>query len=126
MRLLLAAIVGYCVGSVSSAVIVGRAVGGIDVREYGSGTAGGANVGRLLGVRYGALVACCDVVKGMAAALIGRAIGGAPGQMASGAAAVIGHILPVWFGFAGGKAIATPGGSASPITRNRRHAGGEV
>ena len=111
MRLLLAAIVGYCVGSVSSAIIVGRAVGGIDVRKYGSGTAGGANVGRLLGVRYGALVACCDVVKGMAAALIGRAIGGAPGQMASGAAAVIGHILPVWFGFAGGKAIATFFGS---------------
>ena len=111
MRLLVAAVVGYCIGSVSSAVLVGRAVGGIDVRRYGSGTAGGANVGRLLGVRYGALVACCDVAKGMAAAVIGRAIGGASGQMASGAAAVIGHILPVWFGFAGGKAIATFFGS---------------
>lgn len=111
MRLLLAAIVGYCMGSVSSAVIVGRAVGGIDVRRYGSGTAGGANVGRLLGVGYGALVACCDVAKGMTAAVVGRAIGGAPGQMVSGAAAVIGHILPLWFGFVGGKAIATFFGS---------------
>jgi len=111
MRLLLAAIVGYCIGSVSSAVIVGRAVGGIDVRKYGSGTAGGANVGRLLGVRYGALVACCDIAKGMTATAIGRAIGGTTGQMASGAAAVIGHILPLWFGFAGGKAIATFFGS---------------
>ncbi len=111
MRLLLAAIVGYCIGSVSSAVIVGKAVGGIDVRKHGSGTAGGANVGRLLGARYGVLVACCDVAKGMAAAIAGRAIGGAPGQMASGAAAVIGHILPLWFGFSGGKAIATFFGS---------------
>ena len=111
MRLLLAAIVGYCMGSVSSAVIVGRAVGGIDVRKHGSGTAGGANVGRLLGARYGVLVACCDVAKGMAAAIAGRAIAGAPGQMASGAAAVIGHILPLWFGFTGGKAIATFFGS---------------
>jgi len=107
----LAAVVGYCIGSVSSAVLVGRAAGGIDVRKYGSGTAGGANVGRVLGVKYGMLVACCDVAKGMAAAVVGRAIGGAPGQMASGAAAVIGHILPIWFGFAGGKAIATFFGS---------------
>lgn len=111
MRLLLAAIAGYCIGSVSPAVIVGSAVGGIDVRKCGSGTAGGANVGRLLGGRYGALVACCDVAKGMAAAVTGRAIGGATGQMASGAAAVIGHILPLWFGFRGGKAIATFFGS---------------
>ena len=111
MRLLLAAVIGYCIGSVSSAVLVGRAAGGIDVRKYGSGTAGGANVGRVLGIKYGVLVACCDVAKGMAAAVAGRAIGGASGQMASGAAAVIGHILPIWFGFAGGKAIATFFGS---------------
>lgn len=111
MRLLLAAVIGYCIGSVSSAVLLGRAVGGIDVRKYGSGTAGGANVGRVLGAKYGVLVACCDVVKGMAAAVVGRAIGGASGQMVSGAAAVIGHILPIWFGFAGGKAIATFFGS---------------
>ncbi len=111
MRLLLAAVVGYCVGSVSFAVIVGRAAAGIDVRQYGSGTAGGANTGRLLGARYGILVALCDIAKGMAAALIGRMIGGAPGQMASGAAAVIGHILPLGFGFRGGKAIATFFGS---------------
>jgi len=111
VRLLLAAVIGYCIGSVSSAVLVGRAAGGIDVRKYGSGTAGGANVGRVLGIKYGVLVACCDVSKGMAAAVAGRAIGGASGQMASGAAAVIGHILPIWFGFAGGKAIATFFGS---------------
>ncbi len=111
MRLLLAAIIGYCVGSISSAVIVGRAVRGIDVRKHGSGTAGAANVGSLLGLGYGVLVACCDIAKGMIAAIAGRAIGGVTGQMAAGAAAVIGHILPVWFGFAGGKAIATFFGS---------------
>ena len=111
MQFLLASIVGYCVGSVSFAVIVGRAVAGIDVRKHNSGTAGGLNVGRLLGVRYGVLVACLDVAKGMIAAIAGRAIGGAAGQMVAGAAAVIGHILPVWFGFRGGKAIATFFGS---------------
>jgi glycerol-3-phosphate acyltransferase PlsY len=92
-------------------VIVGRAVGGIDVRKYRSGTAGGTNVGRLLGARYGVLAACLDVAKGMIAALAGQAIGGAAGQMVAGAAAVIGHILPVWFRFKGGKAIATFFGS---------------
>ena len=111
MRFLLAAIVGYSVGSVSFAVIVGRALRGIDVRKHGSGTAGAANVGSLLGVEYGILVACCDIAKGMIAAIFGRAIGGATGQMVSGAAAVIGHILPIWFGFRGGKAIATFFGS---------------
>jgi glycerol-3-phosphate acyltransferase PlsY len=111
VRVLVAAMVGYCLGSISFAVIVGRAVGGIDVRKYESGTAGGANVGRLLGARYGVLVACCDIAKGMIAAIAGRAIGGEIGQMVCGATAVIGHILPVWFGFRGGKAIATFFGS---------------
>ena len=111
MRLLLAAVAGYCIGSISWAVIVGRIAAGIDVREHGSGTAGGANIGRLLGFGYGALVTCCDAVKGVAAALVGQVIGGASGQMASGAAAVLGHMLPLWFGFAGGKAIATFFGS---------------
>lgn len=111
MRLLLAAATGYCMGSISSAVIVGRIAAGIDVREHGSGTAGGANVGRLLGFWYGAIVACCDVIKGIASALAGQIIGGASGRMVSGAAAVIGHMLPVWFGFAGGKGIATFFGS---------------
>ena len=83
MRLLLAAIVGYCVGSISSAVLVGKAVGGIDVRKYGSGSAGGANVGRVLGVRYGVLVACCDVAKGMAAAVVGQAIDHAGAALAA-------------------------------------------
>ncbi len=111
MRLLLAAIVGYCIGSISFAVIVGRAVAGVDVRRYNSGTAGGSNVGRLLGVRYGVLVACLDIAKGMIAAIAGLAIAGATGQRVAGAAAVIGHILPIWFGFRGGKAIATFFGS---------------
>ena len=48
------------------------------------------------------------------AAIVGRAIGGSTGQMVSGAAAVIGHILPIWFGFRGGKAIASvPRGDGS-------------
>jgi glycerol-3-phosphate acyltransferase PlsY len=111
VKLLLAAIVGYFVGSISFAVIVGRAVRGIDVRKYNSGTAGGLNVGRLLGERYGALVASLDVAKGMAATLTGLLIAGPAGQMAAGASAVIGHILPIWFGFKGGKAIATFFGS---------------
>jgi len=111
MRFFLAATLGYLIGSISFAVIVGRVVRGIDVRMHGSGTAGAANVGSLLGVKYGVLVAFCDIAKGMVAALTGRTIGGAACQMASGAAAVIGHILPIWFGFRGGKAIATFFGS---------------
>ncbi|HHY08780.1 MAG TPA: glycerol-3-phosphate acyltransferase [Corynebacteriales bacterium] len=111
MRFLLAAIAGYAIGSVSFAVLIGRRVGDIDVRQHGSGTAGGANVGSLLGVRYGVLVACLDIAKGMFAVIAGRVIGGETGQIVSGAAAVIGHILPVWFRFRGGKAIATFFGS---------------
>jgi len=76
VRFLLAAIAGYAIGSVSFAVLIGRRVGDIDVRQHGSGTAGGANVGSLLGVRYGVLVACLDIAKGMFAVIAGRVIGG--------------------------------------------------
>ena len=111
MQIFLALLIGYSLGSISFAVIISRAVSGIDVRNYYSGTAGAANVGRLLGKKYGVIVAISDVTKGMIAVIIGRLIGGEICQVIAGIAAIIGHIFPIWFGFKGGKAIATFFGS---------------
>ena len=107
MQLLLAAIIGYSLGSVSFATIISRKVKGIDIRKYKSGTAGTLNVWRLLGPKYGILVACLDISKGVIAAAIGYKIAGEAGQMTAGCLSIIGHIFPIWFQFRGGKALAT-------------------
>lgn len=106
------ALIGYLIGSVSWAVIIGRLTFGIDVRRRGSRNAGGANAGRVMGLGWGVLVAALDVGKGMLATLVGAAlVDDFRGGLVAGVAAVVGHIFPVWFGFMGGKAIAAFAGS---------------
>lgn len=105
----LPALAGYALGSVSWAIIIGRLALHADIRRRGSGNAGGLNVGRLAGIGWGALVAVLDVGKGALAAYVGMRLAGGDvrGGMVAGTAAVVGHILPIWFGFRGGKGIAT-------------------
>jgi glycerol-3-phosphate acyltransferase PlsY len=108
---------GYALGSVSWAVIIGKLAVHVDVRRRGSGTAGGANVGRLAGIGWGALVALLDVGKGAVAAYVGMRLAGGDlqGGMTAGVASVVGHILPIWFGFRGGKGIATFAGVCAVV-----------
>src|SRR6202521_2149117 len=83
---------GYVIGSVPFGLMVGKAVGGLDVRDFGSGNMGTANVARTIGARAGALTFGLDVAKGAAAVVVARRLGADPAaQAAAGLAACIGH-----------------------------------
>lgn len=105
----------YLIGSIPSAVWVGRMFFGIDVREYGSGNAGATNTFRVLGKKAGIPVMLMDIGKGYLALQLALLAGNyLPGtqqfvnfMLALGIAALLGHIFPVFAGFRGGKGVAT-------------------
>ena len=105
----------YFLGSIPSAVWIGKAVKGVDVREHGSKNAGATNMMRVLGVKIGIPVLLIDVFKGFAAlklALLSPCFATETNsfvnfQLALGAAAVMGHVFPVFASFRGGKGVAT-------------------
>lgn len=101
--------VAYLIGTFPSAGIVARA-NGIDIRTVGSGNPGASNVTRVLGWRKGVWVFVLDAAKGALAAGLGLLVAGRPAGYALGAAAVVGHVFPVWQRFRGGKGVATGGG----------------
>ena len=102
----------YLAGAVPFAHLVARRRGGVDVRHAGSGNVGATNVLRLAGGPLAGLVLVLDVGKGAVAVLAARALGAdEAGQAAAGAAAVVGHVWPVWLGFRGGKGVAVAGGA---------------
>ena len=114
-------ILSYLIGSIPTSIIVTRAAKGIDIREHGSGNAGGTNVMRVLGWKHGLLVILLDALKGVLAVVVVARLhyGSMPFQNATpfddftlvqiiaGVSAVIGHIWTVFAGFKGGKGIAT-------------------
>lgn len=104
------AIVGYLLGSISFALIVGQSMYGTDVRKKGSGSAGATNVLRTLGKKAAILTTIGDILKGIAAYYIGLYLGtraGLPqiGAVIGGFAAVLGHNYPIFFKFRGGKGV---------------------
>ncbi len=105
VRILLAGVVGYLLGSVSSAVAVSYAVSRKDVRNYGSGNAGATNMARLFGMGVGIATFLLDGLKTVASMLLGRLIGGYYGFLLAGYCCLIGHCFPVFFGFKGGKGV---------------------
>src|SRR4051794_763480 len=106
----LSILAGYLAGSVPFAFLLARRAG-IDVRVAGSGNVGAANVLRTTGARRAVLVMALDVAKGIAAVLLVHvASGGASLAALTGAAAVVGHIYPVWLRFHGGKGVAVAAG----------------
>src|SRR5947209_20335094 len=103
LPMLLAPLAGYLIGSIPFGYLVARARG-VDIFAQGSGNIGATNVGRVLGWRYGALVFALDFTKGalpVAAALLLDPAGWA--TIATGLAAFLGHLFPVYLGFRGGK-----------------------
>ena len=101
-------LVAYLIGSVASAVIVGRLLGTADPRTQGSGNPGATNMLRIGGKKAGAITLIGDMLKGLLAVLIARVIGaGADVQAMAAGAAFLGHLFPVFFGFRGGKGVAT-------------------
>lgn len=105
----------YLLGSIPTAVWIGKGLFGIDIREHGSGNAGATNTIRVLGWKAGLPVMIVDVLKGFAAVTLIRFVQSPlPGtdqfvnyQLMLGGAAVIGHIFPVFARFRGGKGVAT-------------------
>lgn len=104
----------YLLGSIPSAVWVGKFFYGIDVREHGSGNAGATNVFRVIGKKAGVPVLFFDILKGWMAVKVSFFVADMLGreefislQLTLGAAAIIGHIYPVLAGFKGGKGVAT-------------------
>ncbi|MDO8550599.1 MAG: glycerol-3-phosphate 1-O-acyltransferase PlsY [Ignavibacteria bacterium] len=120
---LLAAIIilSYLIGSIPTSIIVSKAIKGIDIRQHGSGNAGGTNVMRVLGWKHGLFVILLDVLKGILVVVVIARLhyGNMPFQnitpfddftlvqIIAGISAVIGHIWTIFAGFKGGKGIAT-------------------
>ncbi len=99
---------GYLLGSVACAVVVCRALGMPDPRAGGSGNPGATNVLRLHGKLAAVLTLAGDLLKGLLPVLLARVMDAAPWVVAlTGMAAFAGHIFPVFFGFRGGKGVAT-------------------
>lgn len=104
--------VGYLIGSLSFAVLLVRIKTGRDIRTEGSGNAGATNVLRAHGKALGLAVAFLDVAKGAVAVLLVRSVTADPRYAAAaGFAAVLGHVFPLYYGFRGGKGVATAVGA---------------
>lgn len=107
MNMVLAFIAAYLIGSINSAILVGRLWKNIDIRDYGSGNAGATNVLRTLGKWAAVVVLVVDISKGIIGIIIGGYIAGDLGALVAGLGAVLGHNFPLYFGFKGGKGILT-------------------
>jgi glycerol-3-phosphate acyltransferase PlsY len=107
---------GYLAGSVPFAFLLARRAG-IDVRVAGSGNVGAANVLRTTGAWRAVAVMSLDVAKGAAAVLVANLVtGGVWIAALTGAAAIVGHIYPVWLRFRGGKGVAVAAGVFSILS----------
>ena len=108
-------IIAYLLGSISFSVIISKKMAGFDVREKGSGNAGTTNVLRTVGKKASAITLLCDVLKGVIAILIAYIVGLIVKEgidkalliQLAGLAVILGHTFPIFFGFKGGKGIAT-------------------
>ncbi|HCH28121.1 MAG TPA: acyl-phosphate glycerol 3-phosphate acyltransferase [Ruminococcaceae bacterium] len=124
----LSGIISYLLGSINFAVIFTKKIAKKDVREHGSGNAGSTNALRVGGKLTGALTFICDFLKGTLSSYIGLKVfeyisehsdysWGVPvyGAYICGICCMIGHVYPIFFGFKGGKAVATGAGIFIPV-----------
>lgn len=110
MDILLPVILAYLLGSIPSALWIGKIFYNTDVRTKGSGNLGATNTFRVLGKTAGLIVTILDILKGTAATLIPLFIDTNIHPLVFGLIAVVGHMYPVFAKFKGGKAVATSGG----------------
>ncbi|MCQ6558049.1 glycerol-3-phosphate 1-O-acyltransferase PlsY [Paenibacillus mendelii] len=101
-------LISYLIGSISFSILIAKWVKGIDIRNHGSGNAGATNTLRILGKGPAIAVFLLDIAKGVAAVMIGSLLASDDWTpVLCGLAAIAGHNWPIWFGFKGGKGIAT-------------------
>jgi len=115
--LLICLVLGYLLGSLNTSVIVSR-MKGKDIRTVGSGNAGATNTLRVMGKGMAALVLVCDVLKAIVAVLLAKLYFhffpseyADIGVLLAGFGAILGHNFPLYFGFRGGKGVATSFGA---------------
>ena len=104
---LVAAVVGYLLGSIPFGLILTRAAGLGDVRNIGSGNIGATNVLRTGNKKLAAATLLLDALKATVAAWIMAYVAGPEAGAIAGLFAFLGHLFPVWLGFKGGKGVAT-------------------
>ncbi|MEC5422582.1 glycerol-3-phosphate 1-O-acyltransferase PlsY [Virgibacillus sp. C22-A2] len=110
MEYILFGIIAYLLGSIPSALLVGKIGYNIDIRQHGSGNLGATNTFRVLGVKAGVIVTLADILKGTVATLIPLLFDAEVYRLVIGLFAVFGHTYPVFAKFKGGKAVATSAG----------------
>lgn len=108
MKLLLIILLGYLIGSIPFALVIGKLFYHTDVREHGSKNLGGGNTGRVLGKKAGVSVMALDLLKVSLVVFLALQLCGDEFSMVCGAlAAALGHCYPIFARFKGGKAVAT-------------------
>ena len=108
------AIIAYLIGSINFSIIISKKMAGFDVREKGSGNAGTTNMLRSVGKKAAAITLVCDILKGVVSIVMAIIIGNISKNLdkelllqIAGIAVVLGHTFPIFFGFKGGKGVAT-------------------
>ncbi len=122
-KVILAMLISYLIGSFSFAIFISKLVSKDDIRQYGSGNAGAANMTRTMGLSAGVLTLVGDLLKGSLAVLVGVYFSGSSVAQSPiehseaimfacicGLMAFVGHWLPIYFNFKGGKGVATAAG----------------
>lgn len=107
LTLILAAGLGYLLGSVPFGVVITRVMGLGDLRRIGSGNIGATNVLRTGNKAAALATLVLDGAKAAVAVVIARAVAAEDAAQLAGGAAFLGHLFPVWLGFRGGKGVAT-------------------
>ena len=107
-------LIAYLIGSINFSVILSKKMAGFDVREKGSGNAGTTNMLRSVGKKAAAITLICDILKGVVAISFAIIVGNIVKDtdkallvQIAGILVVIGHTFPIFFGFKGGKGVAT-------------------
>lgn len=107
IEVIISLLIGYCLGSIPFALVIGRVFFKTDVRNHGSKNLGGSNTGRVLGKKAGLAVMTCDLLKATIAIYLASHFENAHITMIlAGLGASIGHCYPLFAGFKGGKAVA--------------------
>lgn len=108
INIIFAVLIGYTLGSVPFALVIGKVFYKTDIRNYGSKNLGGGNTGRVLGKKAGVAVMTLDILKVTLAMFLASVIENSHAMLAAaGLASAIGHCFPAFAGFKGGKAVAT-------------------
>ncbi|MFC0299647.1 glycerol-3-phosphate 1-O-acyltransferase PlsY [Virgibacillus soli] len=110
MEYIVFGLIAYILGSIPSALLVGKIGFDMDIREHGSGNLGATNTFRVLGVKAGIIVTLADILKGTIAVLLPLLFDMEMHRLIIGIFAVLGHTYPIFARFKGGKAVATSGG----------------